>query len=276
MTGGADPGPAVGMGVLSWGGLASLREALESYSREDLFSLFDEVLVFLPEMTDEGAALAREFGLPFAGSPQNLGILGGFRTIAESMTSPILLLMENDCPLIEPRAEAARQIALARDALAREEVAAFRMRHTLHPGQKFPGLAKYARYYGPGVGPALRRALRPGKARRLAGNALYMERAPERRFPDLFTRTAEGWLSVSAACLPWTNQSVMVRRDFYLDTIAAFAEANPTTRTRNGFPGVEKEWNRPRWRNSGWRIGSDRGLFTHERIDGPDLGWVRD
>jgi hypothetical protein len=258
--------PTLGIGVLSWGGLESLKASLESYAREDLFGLADETLLLLPEMTAEGAAVANAFSLPYEGTRDNLGILGGFKTLASLMTSDLLLLLENDCPLIEPRAEAMRQLDLARRAVGAGEVVVFRMRHVAHPGQKFPTLEKYRRYHGPGPLPALRRRLRPGKARRLAGTAVYAEAAPEARFPDLIERTPEGWLSVSSTCLPWTNQSVVVARDFYLKTIIAEAEAHPSPRRVHGFPDIEKEWNAPRWRASGWRIGVDRGLFTHERI----------
>ena len=256
----------MGIGILSWRGYDSLRASLESYRAADLFSLFDEALLFLPEATEEGRGVAAEFGLPFREAPDNLGILGGFKALASSMRSDVLLLLENDCPLIEPRAEAARQLALARDAVWRGEVVAFRMRHVAHPGQKFAAVRKYRRYHGPGLLPALRRMLRPGKARRLAGSAVYAEAAPETRFPDMIRRRPQGWLSVSAACLPWTNQSIVVRRDVFLNTIVAEAEANPSPRRVHGFPDIEKEWNRPRWRRSGWRIGVDKGLFTHERI----------
>jgi hypothetical protein len=263
---GSDPETAsIGVGVLSWGGLASLKASLESYARENLFALFDEALVFLPEMTAEGAALANAFELPYEGSKANLGILGGFKALAGQMRSDVVLLLENDCPLIEPHIEAERQIDLARRAVAGGEVAVFRMRHVAQPGQKFAALAKYRRYHGPGWAAGLRRALRPEKARRLAGTSVYAEADPESRFADLIERKPEGWLSVAAECLPWTNQSIMVRRDFYLGTIIAEAEAHPSRRRVNGFPDIEKEWNAPRWRRSGWRVGVDRGLFTHER-----------
>ena len=258
--------PTMGLGLLSWGGLASLRASLGTYRRESLFSLFDEVLLFFPEISRAAVELAQDYDLPHAGSPENLGILGGFKALASAMRSDVLLLLENDCPLIEPHEEASRQLAIARRAVAAREVVAFRMRHARQPGQKFPAIQKFARYHGPGLGPLARRTLRPGKARRLAGTSVYLDDAPETRFPDLIQRQPEGWLSVSAACLPWTNQSVVVRRDVYLDTIIGEAEARPSRRTVNGFPDIEKEWNTDRWRRSGWSIGVDRGLFTHERV----------
>ena len=258
--------PTLGLGVLSWGGLHSLRASLESYRVEDLFSLFDEALVFLPAMTAEGAALANEFELPYEGSAANLGALGGFKALAAAMTSEVLLLLENDCPLVEPRAEAARQLAFACRAVARDEVAAFRMRSIAAPGEPFPALAAYRLLHGRGLLPGLRRALMPAEARRLAGLAVHVEPAPEQRFPERIARTEEGWLSVSADAMPWTNQSIVVRRDFYLGVIVAEAEARPGRRRVNGFPDIETAWNSARWRGSGWRIGVDKGLFTHARL----------
>ncbi len=164
---------SIGIGILSWKGYDSLDAALQSYADADLFSLFDEQLLFLPEMEDQGQAIAKKYELPFAGSEKNLGILGGFKALASAMTSDIVLLLENDCPLIEVREEAARQFEIARKALLEDEVQVFRMRSRQYPGQKFPLKKKYARYFGEGALPAIRRILRSGKANRLAGGALY-------------------------------------------------------------------------------------------------------
>ena len=73
----------------------------------------------------------------------------------------------------------------------------------------------------------------------------------------------EGWFRLSAKNITWSNQSIMVRRDFFLDKILGYAEANPSRRTVNGFPDIEKELNSAYWRNSGWHVGADLGLFTH-------------
>ena len=258
-------GARPGLGLLCWKNYNTFARALESYERAGLFDLVGETLVWFQEIDDEARALASRFGLPCDGSPDNRGILGGFKALAGAMTSDVLLLLENDLPLIEPQAEAARQIALATRAVRAGDVQVFRLRHTAEPGQKFNTLEQSRRYHGAGLAPLIRRTLRPGKARRLAGTSLYAEPLPELAFPDLVTRMPEGWLKISAACLPWTNQSIMVRRDFFLETIIAGAQARPSSRTVNGFPDIEKEWNTPRWRASGWTIGADTGLFTHLR-----------
>lgn len=265
--------PRRGLGILSWGGYAALARSLESYADERLFDLFDEALVFLPEIQPQGISLAEQYGLAYTGTPNNLGILGGFKAMAEALATDHVLLLENDCPLIEPHAEAARQLDLASAALAAGDVDVFRMRHREHPGQKFDTLAKHHRYFpsdaaSPGAKTMarLRRLLRPGKARRMIGGAPYAMAQPELRFPDDVRRASDGALRVSSAVLNWTNQSVFLDRAFFLDTLIAYAEAHPSPRTVNGFPDIEKELNSSWWRRSGFTIGLDRGLFTHERI----------
>ena len=266
--------PRRGLGILSWGGYPTLARALESYADERLFDLFDEALVFLPEMQPEGIVLAEQYGLAHAGSPNNLGILGGFKAMAQALSTDHVLLLENDCPLIEPHGEAARQLDLASAALAGGGVDVFRMRHREHPGQKFDTLAKHQRYYPPDAATVgqkaiarLRRLLRPGKARRMVGGAPYAMDHPELRFREHIQRAADGSLRVSSAVLNWTNQSVFLDRAFFLDTLIAYAEAHPSPRTVNGFPDIEKELNGAWWRRSGFTVGLDRGLFTHERVN---------
>ncbi len=263
----------LGLGVLSWKGFDSLSASLESYACEGLFELFDERLLFLPEVSDEGRAIAARFGLRAEGSEKNLGILGGFRALASAMTSDIVVLLENDCPLIEPRALAEVRINEARAALEAGAVDVFRMRSRMSPGQRFQALEKYRAMFPADDAPAprklaaaLHRAVRSDKARRLTGGALYASDAPEALHPRFIEKRPEGWWRVSSAVMTWTNQSIMIRRDFFLDTIIAHAAAHPSSRTVNGFPDLEKELNTPWWRRSGFRIGVGEGIFTHERI----------
>lgn len=254
-----------GLGLLCWKNYETFRAALSTYAEAGLFELFGEKLIWFQEIDDEARALGAEFGLPVSGSSQNRGILGGFQSLAGAMQSEVLVLLENDLPLIEPVEEARQQLETAFRAVRSGEVQVFRLRHTEFPGQKFETLGKYRRYHGDGLTPALRRIVRPAKAKRLAGTAIYDSAEAAEKFPTLIRKMPDGWHKVSAACLPWTNQSIMVRRDFFLDVIIAQAAANPSSRSVNGFPDIEKEWNSPRWRNSGWTIGAGKGLFTHER-----------
>ncbi len=255
--------------MLCWRGYEDFARALESYEAAGLFDLFGETMVFFQDADTEAAALAGRFGLDWRGSTENLGILGGFKALASAMDSELLLLLENDLPLIEDREETARQIELATRLLLSGQAQVVRLRSVRQPGQKFDTTAKYARYHGGGMLPLLRRSLRPGKAKRLAGSAVYVREQADRHHRGLIDRSDEGTYLVSAAALPWTNQSIMLRRDFFLERILAHAEAHPSRRRVNGHPDIEKEWNGSVWRRSGWKIGVPSGLFTHERTDRP-------
>ena len=67
--------------------------------------------------------------------------------------------------------------------------------------------------------------------------------------------------------MPWTNQSILVNRDFFLNKIIPLARSVKTNRHANNLPNLEIELNKtPKWRESGWKIACGPGLFTHERV----------
>ena len=264
---------SLGFGVLSWKGHASLARALETYRAAGLLDLFDRTLLFLPEMDPQGVALAARFGLPYAGSERNLGILGGFKALARALEADVLVLAENDYPLIESREEARRQLAFAHAALESRQAQVWRLRHRARPGQTWA--IRKAEAYWPRpeasaaarVQAALRRSLRPAKARRMSGWTIFYDDRAADRFPKDVRLTPEGAFLVSSRVLPWANNVFMIRRDFFLDVVLPAAERSIGGRLVNGFPSIETELNRGWWRAQDFWIGQDRGLFTHERAD---------
>lgn len=248
--------------MLCYGRYETFRAALETYEKAGLFDLADEALIAFNGLDDDARALAEEFGLPYIGSETNSGILGGFKMLAQGLKSDVVLLLENDLPLIESASEAKRQIMNARNALTSGAVHVFRFRHRIHPGYRDQASWKFLRYYRPSFPAQLRRLLRPGKADKMIGNSIYVYTEPDKVFADV-KRMPEGWFRISAKHITWSNQSIMIRRQFILDEIIAYAEAHPSNRTVNGFPDIEKELNSTYWRKSGWFVGADLGLFTH-------------
>ena len=260
-----------GLGVLAWRDMDGLAANLAGYAAAGLPDLFAERVVFFQEVTDEKRALAERYGFRAAGAPENLGILGGFEALAAALGTDLVLLLEDDLPLIEDADETTRQVGIATDLLLSGRAQVVRLRSRRLPGDKFDLAAKYRRYHGGGVLARVRRTFRPGKAKRLAGGAPYVREKADRAHRGLIDRADDGTYLVSAACLPWSNQSVMVRRDFFLRRIVAHAAANPSRRRVNGHPDIEKEWNTRRWRRSGWTVAVPEGLFTHGRppAEGP-------
>ena len=264
----------LGLGILSWHGYDTLRASLESYRQEPGFAdLFDERVIYFPEITDQGRDLARDYGYRAAGAPENLGILEGFRGLAQSMTSDTIVMVENDCPLIETGDNIRRQLTRAQSLLVDGSADVVRLRSRRDPGEAFDTVDKYARVY-PEEGAAFSskfkarmiRLLRPGKARRLIGTAVYVEEAPEEKFPNMIKRIENDFFLVPTSVMTWTNQSIMINREFFLDSIIARADAVEGRRTVNNFKNLEIQMNDRWWRTRGWTVAVAPGLFTHRRL----------
>jgi hypothetical protein len=266
---------SLGLGILSWGGGETLKHSLNTYHERDLFSFFQEKVIFLPEQKEFETKIAQDFKLSIFGSKENLGILNGFKALAESLTSDIILLLENDCPLIEDTQEVQRQLAYATQLLHTNQVDIVRLRHRIHAGQDWSVVRKYREYYPDSSASFLqklylscKRLLRPHKAEKLKGWSIYApESSKKTLFPNEvdYSQEHDSYLT-NSAYLPWTNQSILIKRDFFLNTIINYAVNAKTTRRINQFKNLEIEMNSHFWRGGNFKIAIPRGLFTHQRI----------
>lgn len=269
MTSPTPSGGTVGLALMSWRGGDVLRRTLESYRQADLFPLFDRVLLLFQDPGGDDQQIAEEFNLPCIATP-NVGIENGIRLLAENLDTDYILLLENDCPLIEPREEVIKQLTLARKRLTLSQVDVYRLRHRWQPGEKFNTVDKYKQYHLlPGEAPSLpkklRRMLRPDKYRRLIGTAPYVHENPSHPdYAPYLKIQPEGDIIVSSKVLNWTNQSVLLKRKFLLQLLD-YAKAHPSSRDVNGFPDLEKPLNCRWWRQQDFKIAINLGLFTHKR-----------
>jgi len=262
--------PSVGLGVLSWRGHRSLDAAMATYQKADFFSLFDDCMIFLPDPDKDVQNIAAKYPLRIETDPANLGILAGMEEIAKRLKTDYIFFTENDCPLLEPRDEAERQIKTALDLLGTGQAKMARMRHVKEYGETFNIIDKYFRYFpNPDTMAAkLRRAFRPEKAHRLSGAAIYGCDNPAQKFPNDITDASGGFYLVDAAVMPWTNQSILIKRNFFLGTIIPYCKSVPLGRNINGFRSIEIELNRSKfWTKSGWKIACGPGLLTHRRAN---------
>lgn len=259
---------SIGLSILSWRGADTLALSLESYDAVNLFSLFDEAQIFLPDPDRQVLEVAQAFKLNIETSPKNLGILENMVAAANRLSTDYILMLENDCPLIEPLPEVKRQITKALDLLQNEKNAVMaRLRSVRSPGQAFTGLEKYRRLYDGSFRSRLLRTFRSDHLRRLSGYALYDDPASIQRHNAHFEFVGDETYLVDASIMPWTNQSILIHREFFLTEIIPVARSVKTRRRANNLPNLEIEMNKgDYWRNSGWKIICGPGLFTHERI----------
>ena len=104
----------------------------------------------------------------------------------------------------------------------------------------------------------------------MQGLAIYLEQEPDAVHPRAIAgaRNEEDFYFTDSRFLTWTNQSVLTRRHWFLDTIMPFVRSHPTRRGSNGFLCPEPSLNCKWWRKQRFRIGVGKGLFTHNRVDG--------
>ncbi|MCA1790679.1 MAG: hypothetical protein LC667_12710 [Thioalkalivibrio sp.] len=269
-------GVRVGLGLLSWKATATLQATLESHVSKGLFSLFDEHLVFFQERSDSDIEVAERFSLAHAGNRSNTGIVGGVRSLIERLECDYLLLLENDCPMVESIEETQRQLDAALCDMVSEDIPVFRFRSRIDPGEGLDSVGKFYRYHADRVAAPpgfsrlmsrLRRLIRPAKAKRMLGASAYAECDPDRVFPEVFARTVCDNLVTDSRYINWTNQSVLVNRRWMLDVILPYVDAHPSHRLVNGFSDIEKELNSSWWREQRFRVGLVPGVFTHRRLD---------
>lgn len=255
--------------IMSWRSPKTLDATLQTYIREQLFDFFDEVIVLFQEVSSEDKALAERYGLKYISTDQNIGIYGGMKLLTEVAQNEYVLLLENDCILIEPRAIVESELNRAVGRLQQNQVDVYRLRHRWRPGEKFDTIRKFKEYHVPLTWwSKIKSALRPFKRRRLIGTAPYVfSDVSQSKYIKYVQRQVEGDYIIDSAVLPWTNQSVLCRRDLLLMTILPYVDKNPSRRSLNGFQDVERALNCRWWRRKNFKIGLGLGLFSHERLD---------
>ena len=263
----------LGVGILSWHGYQSLEASLISYEQAGMLDIFDEAILFLPEQTEHGSNIGHQYGYTVEGSSENLGIFGGFRALANSMTSDYILLLENDWLLIEKPDELRRQIEVGQSLLHDKKAVCIQCRSRKNPGETLTSAEKYYRYFPkPEAGFSkfltanIRRFLRPEKTRRMIGNASHTETAPERKFPSYYKLDENGFLHTNSSIRNWNNNPFMIERKFFQNTLMTYVDEFKSKRRINNFKNIEIEPNGDYWSKKKWPIAIAPGLFTHNRL----------
>ncbi len=273
----------IGIGILSWKSHKTLKKSLQSYEKIGLKNLFDENKIIFQEISKYDEEIADKYGYDYVGTSTNKGIQAGHKLIYENIMTDYILILENDNPVIESIDICYERLSQAMKYLENKEIDIMRLRHRWNFGEGF-SLEKYLKYYSiselhekynhkkiddtvfSSIIKYIKRLIRPFKAIRISGYSLYFEKNPEILFPKNIKKLDEDFFAVSSYIMPWTNQGVLIKREFY-GKLLEYAHNNPSSKTANGFQDLEKPLNRKWWRDKNFKIGVSEGIFTHNRFD---------
>ena len=228
------------IGVLSWGAHNTLINTLESYKFRGLDKLADQRIIWFQEMSPVDIEIAKAYDYEYAGSPDNIGIAGGYRELVERATGSLFLFLENDWELIEnPHI----QIAVGAACLSTCATDVVRYRHRLNPGH-----------------PLWTSQFRGNEMSRPEHllDSVHWEEHPEKFVTDYGYHPIEslpmGWYITDSRFANWTNNPTMFRTSWIKNLSNRFGGAD-----------VERDlqtW----WQEQPFNIMQGDGLFTHNRI----------
>lgn len=259
--------------IMSFKSYKTLEATLATYQKQNLFTYFDEVIILFQEISDQDKKIAEKYNLRYISTPKNIGIYGGMKMLAESASTDYVLMLENDCILIEPQEQIKLQLDLAKKRLDLQQVDVYRLRHRFKPGEKFDTVRKYKEYHLDkgeifNLYKYILRNFRPNKYKKLIGTALYVHKDPQGYlYNNYIHKQPEGDFIVDSEVMNWTNQSVLCGRKWFLEEILTYAKQHPSSRSVAGFQDVEKSLNCSWWQDKHYKIGVGLGLFSHKRLD---------
>ncbi len=225
--------------MLSWGARQTLMNTLESYKKYELDLLDPERIIFFQEITDEDRQIAEAYSWVAEGSPINVGIANGYKSLVAHATGDLFLFLENDWELIEPP----KQIIYDAAELLRQHVVdVVRLRHVKNPGNPL-----WSRIY---------------EGREMDGqshllDSVHWKEQPDVSFPGLINKV-DDWYFTTAQFANWTNNPTMFRTDYLRTTLL------PHFGTIDVEIDMQEWWNK---QDFTFVAQHEQGLFTHNRLD---------
>lgn len=271
------PYPRIGLAMLSWRAPETIRRTLSALTLLESH-IFSDRVIFFQEISNEDRSVAAQYGMRAVGNNSNRGIREGIKAAITHCEADIVLFLECDCLQLESLVSAEAQICCAAHHIAQGDLHVCRLRHTRRPGEDFSGYKKFLRYWPSSTETRLfqkticaaRRVLRPAKATRLIGNAVMDSPDADQRFPEWIDKLDSGLMRINSRVIPWTNQSILVNKSWFLETLLPYAESHMRSQLLNGYPYLEPELNCRWWRQQKFRVGQSLpGIFTHHRLDRP-------
>lgn len=255
------------LAILTWKSPVTLKRTLDSL--KPINNFFQERLVICQESDAEEIAIVESCGFTPIKLKNNVGIQKGLVECARHSRHESVLIMENDIPwIVDP--ERAQDFYNDCKLYLASGLKMCRLDNFPDPPRK-----RYVRFWGAEF-PVSRTF--SGLVRWREANAIRAEIVGFKRFNhdssmNSFMRKASDTFHITdSSAIYWNNHSILINKDFFLNTVIAYAESANPRRSFNEQPELESTLNCPRnrswWRGKKFKIGiSAPGYFGHVRYD---------
>ena len=250
----------------------------------NLFNLFNENFIYFNEISDLDKKIAKKYNIDFKGCKNNLGFYGGLKNVIFEAKNEYVLVLQNDCNLVENIFECNKQISKAIQLLQNNTINIMRLRSRFNVGEGFSDVYKYLKYYKLNEPDTeffkynnindyniynktrFFRCLRFLKKRQMIGRSLYIEKYPEKLFPKYIKKVDDEIFIVDSSVINFTEQSFLISKSFF-NILMQYIDNHLNNRTLHGFQVSEIILNCNWWRKQHFKIGVGKGLFSHNRYD---------
>jgi len=234
----------ISIGILAWKSGQTLVNTLHSYFEREFLHQINDVCILFQEVSEQDKNIAENFGIPYIGMEENIGIGQGFIKLTEQAKTDNVLILEHDWKLIEDKEITRVRLKSGVDML-NKGYSCIRYRHRANPGHphfSFQYQGRELDYYDKEL-----EATSP----HLLDSVHWTN--PAEKFGDKIQKEGEYFVSTSRWG-NWTNNPCLYKKDFYLETVSQFAGEGIA------LEGNISKW----WAQQTYKVAHGEGLFSHK------------
>jgi hypothetical protein len=238
----------ISIGILSWKSNETLINTLNSYLKNGLFDIANDITLFFQECSEDDIFIANEYNIPFIACEENIGIGKAFIKLAQIARTDNILLLEHDWELKENKKTTYNMLKSGIE-LINIDHNCVRYRHRKDPGYPLYSMDVYKgnelNHYDPVtdlISPHLIECFHWIDDVDIIFNDKITKKGS-------FYTTTSRWSS-------FTNNPCLYKKNFYLNVVSPFKDKGKLLENDISY------W----WARQNFKIAFGEGLFTHNDI----------
>lgn len=122
------------IGILTWKKRATFNDTIETYKKNGLLELSNDILVFIQESNQDKIQDCNTYQLKYIESETNINIAQGFKNLVMGLSNEFILLLEHDWKLIADKETTENMLRLGIKYIQDNEADCVRYRSIDNPG----------------------------------------------------------------------------------------------------------------------------------------------